>query len=329
MSGFFPGFRRGRACVLGVCAAMVLIGLALPALAAEEWPALNGEGFLDEGEFVSADPEAGIWRYCSGTLKVEIIRCTETKPLPRIWYEAEVWSRKETFGMITAFGDEHFRRTDWPPKVCSRRGAVLALNGDYACGRWGNMRYKKQRFKVGIQIRDGVIYNTESHQSGGTSFPNLDTLALYPDGNMEVHDSRELPAEAYLERGARDVLSFGPWLIRDGVLNERLSKFSDTRAPRTAIGMVAPGHYFAMMLEGRHKYSKGGSLSFLAERLLARGCTTGFNLDGGATSCILFMGRQINTVGASPSERGYARKGAEFLAIGTSALVEGYDPEAD
>ena len=35
---------------------------------------------------------------------------------------------------------------------------------------------------------------------------------------MEVHDSRELTAEEYLERGAKDVLAFGPWLIRDGEL---------------------------------------------------------------------------------------------------------------
>lgn len=298
------------------------------ALGEGEWPELDAEGFVTEGEFVYQDPEAGLWRYCSPTLKVEVIRCTETEPLKEIWYEAEVWSRGEVFGFVTAEQGEHFRKVDWPETVCTKRGAVLAINGDYACGRWSNMRYPKERNKVGILLRDGEIQNTESKKSGNTSFPNLDTLALYDDGRMEVYDSKELTAEEYVALGARHVMAFGPWLIRDGELNPLLAKFEKNRAPRTAIGMVAPGHYFAMMVEGRHKDSKGGTLDFLAEKLLARGCTVGFNLDGGETSCIMFMGKQINVVGNVHNGRGFARKGAEFLAIGTSALVEGYDPDA-
>ena len=83
-----------------------------------------------------------------------------------------------------------------------------------------------------------------------------------------------------------------------------------------------------MMVEGRSKNSKGGEIGFLAEKMLKRGCVTAFNLDGGETSCILFMGKQINIVGTVHNNRGFARKGAEFLSIGISALVEGYDPEA-
>ena len=311
--------------------AVILIMTVLQAetVSAEgEWPALNESGFLDEGEFVYENPEAGLWRYCSETLKVEINRYTETEPLKEIWYEAEVWSRKEVFGFVTAVQGEHFRQVDWPETVCSKRGAVLAVNGDYASYRWSNMRYPKERYKVGILIRDGEIQSSETKKSGNTSFPNLDTLAIYPDGNMEVHDSRELSAEEYRERGAVQVLAFGPWLIRDGEMNPRISKFGNSRAPRTAIGMVEPWHYFAMMVEGRSKDSKGGNIGFLAEKLLERGCTEALNLDGGETSCILFMGKQINIVGNAHNRRGFARKGAEFLSIGISSLTEGYDPDA-
>ena len=294
-----------------------------------DFPPLNDDGFLDEGEFVCEDPENGLWRYCSETLKVEIIRRNENADVPTVWYEAEVWSRKETFGLITAYQGEHFRRTDWPEPVCAKRGAVLAVNGDFACGRWANMRYANKKYTVGIQIRDGEICNDRTQNSGSTAFPNMDTLALYPDGTMEVHDSKELTAEEYIERGATDVLSFGPWLLRDGQINECLEKFNKSRAPRTAVGMVEPGHWFAMMLEGRLKESKGGTIGYLAQKLKDRGCVNGFNLDGGETSCMLFMGKQINRVGGSHNRKGYARKAAEFLSIGTSALVEGYDPEAE
>ena len=44
---------------------------------------------------------------------------------------------------------------------------------------------------------------------------------------------------------------------------------------------------------------------------------------------MLFMGKQINKVGSASSKKGYARKEPEFLAIGTSALVEGYVPRDD
>ena len=295
----------------------------------EAWPGLNEAGYLDSGEYIFEDPENGVWRYCSETLRIEVIRRTETEPDKMIRYEAEVWSRKEIFGFVTNEPGKHFTRADWPVNVCSRNGAVLAINADYASNRWNNMRYPKERYKVGILLRDGEIVSTETKKSGNTSFPNLDTLAIYPDGNMEIHDSKELTAEEYLERGAVDVLAFGPWLIRDGETRSNLARYAtNTRNPRTALGMVEPGHYFAVMVEGRHKRSKGCTLVQLAEIMQNLGCVQALNLDGGETSCILFMGKQICTVGNASSKKGYARKEPEFLAIGISAQVEGYEPPA-
>ena len=296
----------------------------------EAWPELNGEGYLDSGEYVLEDPEEGVWRYCSETLRIEVLRKTETKPDKLVWYEAEVWSRKETFGFVTNEPGKHFSKADWPEKVCSKNGAVLAINADYASNRWNNTHFPKQRYKVGILLRDGEIMSTETKPSGNTGFPNLDTLALYPDGNMEIHDSKELTAEEYKERGAVDVLAFGPWLIRDGEIRSNLKRYAtNTRNPRTALGMIEPGHYIAVMVEGRHKKSKGCTLVDLAELMKDKGCVQAMNLDGGETSCILFMGKQICKVGNASSKQGHARKEPEFLAIGTSAQVEGYQPPAE
>ena len=300
------------------------------AASGEAWPELNGEGYLDSGEYVLEDPEEGVWRYCSETLRIEVLRKTETKPDKLVWYEAEVWSRKETFGFVTNELGKHFSKADWPEKVCSKNGAVLAINADYASNRWNNTHFPKQRYKVGILLRDGEIMSTETKPSGNTGFPNLDTLALYPDGNMEIHDSKELTAEEYKERGAVDVLAFGPWLIRDGEVRSNLKKYAtNTRNPRTALGMIEPGHYIAVMVEGRHKKSKGCTLVDLAELMKDKGCVQAMNLDGGETSCILFMGKQICKVGNASSKQGHARKEPEFLAIGTSAQVEGYQPPAE
>ena len=52
--------------------------------------------------------------------------------------------------------------------------------------------------------------------------------------------------------------------------------------------------------------------------------TVAFNLDGGETACMCFMGKQINVVGGANNKAGNARRESEFLYIGTSSLVEGY-----
>ena len=305
-----------RLCLL-LAALCLLAGFAL---AEGEFPALNEAGFLDEGEFVYENPDEGVWRYCSSHLKVELLRHQETEPVKRIWYEAEVWTDGTVvWGMPTAQEGKHISVTRWPYLVAQTNGCVLAVNNDYAHGRYAN-----KNNAVGIIIREGKIFWSKTKKAGYKGFPNLDNLALFPDGDMQVYDNAEYTADEFLEMGATDVLSFGPVLIRDGVLNEEdVYSFGKENAPRTAVGMVEKGHYWAMMLEGRHKESKGGPISFLAEKLLEKGCVTAFNLDGGETACILFMGKQICTVGGSSTGR--ARRTSELLAIGTSALVEGYE----
>ena len=54
-----------------------------------DWPQLNEQGFLDEGEFLYMDDKEGLWRYCSDTLWVEVRRIIQARPA-RTWYEAEI-----------------------------------------------------------------------------------------------------------------------------------------------------------------------------------------------------------------------------------------------
>ena len=63
---------------------LTVLLLLLPAIACAEnaapaaedgaFPTLNMEGFLDAGEFVYANAEAGVWRYVDDELKIEIYR---------------------------------------------------------------------------------------------------------------------------------------------------------------------------------------------------------------------------------------------------------------
>ena len=294
---------------------LALLLLCGAALAEGEFPELNEKGFLDEGEFLYENPDDGVWRYASQTLKVEIIRYTQKSP-KRIWYEAEVWTDgSDVFHMIPHDPENRMKGDEWPYMIARNNDVVLAINSDYAQTRIN------QRQTVGIIIRDGEILQSKTKTKNAKGFPNLDTLALFPNGDMQVFWSDEKKPAEYLEMGATDVLAFGPWLIRDGELNEKgLKKYGTSAAQRTAIGMVEKGHYFAMMLEGRLPDAKGAGVSFLAEKLLERGCQVGFNLDGGQTSSMVFMGRQICDISTKKSNVS-SRKTAEILGIGHSELV--------
>ena len=173
----------------------------------------------------------------------------------------------------------------------------------------------------GILIRDGKVWSDRTKKKGVKDFPNLDCLAIWPDGDMKVYYSNEKTAEEYLADGAIDVLAFGPILIRDGKLNEEaLKKYGTSHAQRTAVGMVEKGHYFFMMLEGRIKRSKGDGISFLAEKLQEKGCTLAFNLDGGETACIVFMGHQLCKLKDRKKPLS-SRRTSDILGVGTSELL--------
>ena len=298
--------------------ALLLAGSALCAAAEEgDFPELNENGFLDSGEFVWEDAENGVWRYASDTLRIEIFRREQKKPA-RVWYEAEIFCAEGSTGprMIANDPENWKTKTEYPYKIARKTGTVLALSNDYA-----QLRLQQKKSRPGIIIRDGKVWSDRTKARNAKGFPNLDCLAIWPDGDMKVFYSDEKTAEEYLADGAVDVLAFGPILIRDGELNEEgLAKYGTSRAQRTAVGMVEKGHYFFMMLEGRIERSKGDTVRFLAEKLLDKGCTAGFNLDGGDTSCIVFMGHQLCKMKKGKKNTS-SRRTSDILGVGTSELL--------
>ncbi len=302
--------------------ALVLLGGTVRAAAEEEkgaFPALNDAGFLDSGEFVFEDEENGVWRYASQTLRVEIYRREQEKPA-RVWYEAEVLCAEGSTGpRMIANDPEHWKdstKMEYPYKIARKNGTVIALSNDFA-----QLRIQQKKSRPGIIIRNSRIWSDKTKKKGTKDFPNLDCLAIWPDGDMKVYYSNELTAEEYLEAGTIDVLAFGPILIRDGELNEKgLNQYGTSHAQRAAVGMVQKGHYWFMMLEGRIKRSKGDGIRFLAEKLKDKGCTLGFNLDGGETACIVFMGHQLCRL-KDRTKAVSSRRTSDILGVGTSELL--------
>ena len=69
--------------------------------------------------------------------------------------------------------------------------------------------------------------------------------------------------------------------MRDGEIQDVDKDAYNYQEPRSCIGVVEPGHYVGLLVEGRKSHSSGATLSQCAEILYNMGCTDAINLDGG------------------------------------------------
>lgn len=193
----------------------------------------------------------------------------------------------------TAFAQSSYGRnvTEKTSDIAESVNAILAINGDY---------YGAQ--ESGYVIRNGVIYR-ETAKSGN------EDLVIYGDGSFEIIDEDDITAEELLEKGAHNVLAFGPALVEDGSVSvtedEEVGKAMASN-PRTAIGIIDENHYVFVVADGRTSDNEGLSLYELAEFMESLGVQTAYNLDGGGSSTMYFNGQIINkptTNGSSIKER--------------------------
>lgn len=289
-------------------------------------PVLNAKGFLDEGEYLYSSEDEGLWIYVSQTSKVIIQRKYDaTQPLT--WFEADLYGDLDAGEMLRTVQNDPEKmgkvRVD-ATETAKKHNVVFAMNTDYYTYRVAvnNNRH------TGVVIRDGRILYDDPYtekQVTNSMFPNLDMLAFMPDGSLKVYHSWEKTAQEFIDEGVQTVYSFGPYLLLDGKVSERAYANNENKNPRCAIGMVEPGHYVAIMCEGRLKRSAGVTISYLAKMMRAKGCQVAFNMDGGQTAVMVFMGKQLNQIGAYDGGKTNSRPTSEVLGFGTSEQVGTYE----
>lgn len=162
--------------------------------------------------------------------------------------------------------------------IAASNNAILAINGDYYGAR-----------EKGYVIRNGVVYRSKA--SGD------DIVCIYADGTMEIVSDSDYTADELVERGVWQALSFGPALIKDGVItvdDDDEVRRAMVSNPRTAIGMIDDNHYIFLVADGRTSESDGLSLFELAQIMQSLGCSVAYNLDGGGSSTMYFNGKVVN-----------------------------------
>lgn len=160
--------------------------------------------------------------------------------------------------------------------------AVLAFTGDFI--GWTSNR-------KAVMIRNGIVYYDRQETT---------TLAILPDGTLEYYAMGEITADQLQEMGVRDSFSFGPLLVQDGQMFYK-NDGKDLFTARVGFGYSDPFHYIAVVALRERQTAL--SFAKLSEIFVRYGARLAYNLDGGHSSSLVFMGKELSTV----STRGAAR----------------------
>ena len=215
--------------------------------------------------------------YSDGSLRVEIssYRVENTTV-----YVADILT-EEPQALLAAFSQNSYGRniTAVSSETAESVGAVLAVNGDNYGSR-----------EKGYVIRNGVLYRE-------LAASDQEDLVIWSDGSFSIIREAEISARELLEQGAWQVFSFGPGLLEGGELlvdaRDEVDR-AKTSNPRTALGQIGEGHYVLVVSDGRSDESEGLSLYELAQFLQRLGVQTAYNLDGGGSSTMVFLGQVVN-----------------------------------
>jgi len=225
--------------------------------------------------------------YTSDDASLEITTRTQGTGADTVTYYVADITLSDATVLRSAFANNQFGEniTDVVSSIAEDNGAVFAVNGDYYGFR-----------DSGIVIRNGVVYRDQGAREG---------LVFFEDGTVEVYDETETTAAELLAAGAWNTLSFGPAVAEDGAVVDGIDDVEiDTNfgnhsiqgeQPRTAIGVIDENHIVIVVVDGRDTgYSRGVTMTELADIMVSLGATTAYNLDGGGSSEMWFDGEVVN-----------------------------------
>ncbi|OWA37962.1 exopolysaccharide biosynthesis protein [Saccharibacillus sp. O16] len=235
------------------------------------------------------------WNYTSDDLDIHVKQVVTDSGSDQITYYVADVVVEDATDLRSALASNSFGTniTDTTSDIASNVGAILAINGDYYGFR-----------DDGVIIRNGTLYRDE---------PTRDAMALMSDGTMKTYNETTTSSSELLAEGALNTLSFGPILVQDGQITSDFSSVSidnnfgnrsiEEANPRTAIGMISAHHYVFVVVDGRSSESRGMTLIELAQTMKDLGASEAYNLDGGGSSTMYFMGRVVNNPQGKNKER--------------------------
>lgn len=225
--------------------------------------------FPDYDTGVDAD-----YSYQSDELRIAIKKVVDEENV-QTYYVADIWMRNYRC-FRTAFGNGEFGSGAAPAdEISKRENAVLAISGSY---------------NNGFVLHNGVFYKTVDKDRSNSC------LALYKNGEMKTYyyASEGFNPKKAVENGVWQGWQFGPIFVHNGEAATGYNPAA-TRQPRCMVGYYEPGHYVMVLVDGRQAgYSIGMNYYECVELMSSLGCVEAYNLDGGESVRMTFMGEIIN-----------------------------------
>lgn len=230
-----------------------------------------GEKFAEQ--FTSEDVIQTDNSYQSKDINVTIDKIKENGVT---YFIADIYLRDiENFKTAFANGTYGRGNTERTVEMAKDNDAIIAVSGDYYGIR-----------QDGIVIRNGELYRDNIYK---------DILIMNNDGSMETFSPDEFMIDDIMQNGAYQGWSFGPMLLTNGQPMEKFNSDVPRANPRCAIGYYEPGHYCFVLVDGRQPgYSDGMTLQQLSTVFYDLGCSVAYNLDGGQSAMMAFMGEVMN-----------------------------------
>ncbi len=188
----------------------------------------------------------------------------------------------------TAFAGDDFRSGIYEAvsDIAGRYSPVIAINADFC-------RYHRE----GVIIRNGELLRAQN-------IKKHHLLIVDENGNLSAQTDRSgkqgLVANKLEQANTWQTFEFGPVLVENGEPVNLPKSFYVNCAegydnPRTAIGQKGPLHYVIIVVDGRRDgYSTGASIPQVQQLFLDEGVDFAFNLDGGGSTTLYFLGEVIN-----------------------------------
>lgn len=241
--------------------------------------------------------QADDWNYADDNETIHIKKVTSGSGADMITYYVADVTFNTTTNLLTAFAKNAFGTNiiENTSTIAANNNAVFAINGDYYGFR-----------SDGVIVRNGSLYRDE---------PVRDGLALLSNGTLKSYNEEKVSSSTLLAEGTTNTFSFGPTLVTNGevagdfssvTIDKNFGNRSIQNAnPRTGIGMISPNHFLFIVVDGRAtNYSRGMTLTEFANLFHELGATEAYNLDGGGSSTMYFMGRVVNNPLGKSNERG-------------------------
>ena len=166
--------------------------------------------------------------------------------------------------------------------MADENDAVVAING----GGFYDPNYNSLGgTPQGIVIKDGKIVTNRTYKKTGgiIGFTNENKLVL---GKMTAKEA--------LNKGIRDAVTFGPFLIVNGKPSFIKGNGGWGTAPRSAIGQRKDGIVLFLVIDGRMIKRPGADMVDLTEIMQNYGAYNAANLDGGTSCGLVVEGELIN-----------------------------------